>query len=122
MSLVPNPLGRGAWFVAGTAVGLYAAVRARRVAEALTPDGLADRVNGLAHGARLLRDEVAQGRAEKEDELRQRLGLPVAAGPSGRPALSAAPAPAPPGPLLPGASPHPRTAQTRVHDPQEGRP
>ena len=68
-------MSRGLWFVAGAGAGVYAMVRGRRAAEALTVDGLRDRWNGLAHGARLLREEVAQGQAEKETELRQRLGL-----------------------------------------------
>ncbi len=68
-------MSRGIWFVAGAGAGVYAMVRGRRAAEALTVDGLRDRWHGLAHGARLLREEVAQGQAEKETELRQRLGL-----------------------------------------------
>jgi len=66
---------RGVWFVAGAGAGIYATVKARRAAEALTVDGLRDRMNGLAVGARMFRDEVVQGRAEKETELRERLGL-----------------------------------------------
>ena len=66
---------RGVWFVAGAGAGIYATVRARRAAEALSADGIRDRLNGLAVGARMFRDEVVQGRAEKETELRERLGL-----------------------------------------------
>jgi hypothetical protein len=66
---------RGFWFVAGAGAGVYAMVRGRRAAEALTVDGLRDRWNGLSVGARMLRDEVAQGQAEKETELRERYGL-----------------------------------------------
>jgi hypothetical protein len=57
------------------------------VAEALTVDGLRDRLSGLAVGARLFREEVAAGQAEKETELRERLGLV----PHGRPELNPAP-------------------------------
>ncbi len=71
-------MSRGLWFVAGAGTGVYAMVRGRRAAEALTADGLRDRVGALALGARLFRDEVAQGRAEVQDELRERL---AAAGP-----------------------------------------
>ena len=39
-------------------------VRGRRAAEALTVDGLKDRLSGLEVGARLFRDEVAAGRVE----------------------------------------------------------
>jgi hypothetical protein len=68
-------MSRSLWFVAGAGVGVYAMNRARRVAESLTVDGLRDRASGLAAGARIFRDEVAQGRAEKETQLRERLGL-----------------------------------------------
>jgi len=66
---------RGFWFLAGAGAGVYAMVRGRRVAEAFTADGLRDRLHGLEAGARVFRDEVAQGYAEKETELRQRYGL-----------------------------------------------
>ena len=66
---------RGLWFMAGTGAGVYAMVRARRVKEALTADGLSDRWQALTLGARMLRDEVAQGRAEAETDLRERFGL-----------------------------------------------
>ena len=68
-------MSRGIWFVAGAGAGVYAMVRGRRMAEALTAEGLRDRWHGLEAGARLFRDEVAQGYAEKETELRQRYGL-----------------------------------------------
>jgi hypothetical protein len=74
---------RGLWFVAGAGAGIYAMVRGRRAAEALTVDGLKDRAGALGVGARMFRDEVAQGRTEKESELRERLGLV----PHGRPEL-----------------------------------
>jgi hypothetical protein len=66
---------RGFWFVAGAGAGVYVMVRGRRAAEAFTVDGLKDRWSGLSLGARMLRDEVAQGQAEKETELRERYGL-----------------------------------------------
>ena len=65
---------RGFWFAAGAGAGVYAMVRGRRAAEVFTVDGLKDRLAGLEVGARLLRDEVAQGRVEKETELRERYG------------------------------------------------
>ncbi|MCW2775420.1 MAG: hypothetical protein JWN91_3746 [Nocardioides sp.] len=74
---------RGLWFVAGAGAGIYVMVRGRRAAEALTVDGLKDRAGALGVGARMFRDEVAQGRTEKESELRERLGLV----PHGRPEL-----------------------------------
>jgi hypothetical protein len=68
-------MGRPLWFVAGAGVGVYAAARARRAAEALTADGLRDRLRGWQAGARLFAEEVHQGRAERETELREQLGL-----------------------------------------------
>ena len=66
---------RGLWFVAGAGTAVYAMVRGRRAAEALTVDGLKDRLSALGVGARMVREEIAQGKAEKEIELRERLGL-----------------------------------------------
>jgi Family of unknown function (DUF6167) len=66
---------RGFWFAAGAGAGAYTIVRARRLAEAFTADGLADRWHALALGARLFREEVAQGQAEAEFDLRERFGL-----------------------------------------------
>jgi hypothetical protein len=60
------------------AAGVYGMVRARRVAEAFTPDGIRDRVKAVGLGARMLRDEVAQGTADAETGLRRRYGLPPA--------------------------------------------
>lgn len=68
-------IGRPLWFLAGAGAGAYAVVRARRVAEALTPDGLRDRLGAAALGARRFAEEVAAGSAEKETELRERLSL-----------------------------------------------
>jgi hypothetical protein len=66
---------RGLWFAAGAGAGIYAMTRARRLAEAFTVDGLKDRWEAIGLGARLLREEVAQGQVEKETELRERYGL-----------------------------------------------
>ena len=68
-------MNRSVWFLAGAGAGVYAAVRARRAAEAFTPDGLADRLAGLSLGAHLFGEEVRAGMAEKEDDLREQLGL-----------------------------------------------
>jgi len=66
---------RGFWFVAGAGAGVYVMVRARRAAEAFTPDGLRDRLAGLGLGAQLFAEEVRAGMTERETELRERLGL-----------------------------------------------
>jgi hypothetical protein len=68
-------MSRVAWFVAGAGAGVYAVVKARRTAEAFTPEGLADRLAGLSVGAHLFGEEVRAGMTEREDELRERLGL-----------------------------------------------
>jgi hypothetical protein len=66
---------RTIWFVAGAGLGAYAVVKARRAAEALTPEGLQDRLAALSVGAHLFAEEVRAGTQEKETELRERLGL-----------------------------------------------
>jgi hypothetical protein len=68
-------MSRTLWFVAGAGAGVYGMVRGRRAAEAFTIDGLRDRVEAAALGVRLFRDEVAQGTAERETELRERFGV-----------------------------------------------
>lgn len=80
-----RPYRAGLWFMAGAGAGAYAMIRARRVKEALTADGISDRWQALTLGARMLRDEVAQGQAEAETQLRERFGLV----PHGRPELVA---------------------------------
>jgi len=78
-------MSRTLWFAAGAGASLYAVNRARRVREAFTADGLRDRASALALGARLVREEAAQARVEKENELRQRFGLvPHGLGPNVR--------------------------------------
>ena len=83
-------MGRPLWFVAGAGVGVYAAARARRAAEALTADGLRDRLRGWQAGARLFAEEVHQGRTERETELREQLGLRPTSGTDATPELTSA--------------------------------
>ena len=78
---------RGFWFVAGATAGVYAVVRGRRAAEAFTPEGLSDRMQGWQRGARLLREEFTAASTAREIELRERYGLE----PNGRLELTAAP-------------------------------
>jgi hypothetical protein len=68
-------MSRALWFVAGAGAGVYAMTKARRAAEAITPEGLADRLAGLSVGARIFGEEVRAGMAEKENDLRERVGL-----------------------------------------------
>ena len=63
------------WFVAGAGAGVYGLTKARRAAEALTPEGLADRVAGLSVGLHLFGEEVRAGMDEKASDVRGRLGL-----------------------------------------------
>ena len=71
----------GLWFVAGAGVGIYGIIRGRRAAEALTVDGMTDRIKGAQVGWQMFRDEVAEGRQEKETELRERFALAPHGGP-----------------------------------------
>lgn len=73
-------MGRPLWFIAGAGAGVYAAVRARRAADSLTADGLRDRLHSWRVGAQMFAEEVATGQAEKEHELRERLGLVPSSG------------------------------------------
>ncbi|MBZ5733824.1 DUF6167 family protein [Nocardioides sp. TRM66260-LWL] len=70
-------MSRAVWFAAGAGAAVYTMVRARRAAELLTPEGLEDRVHALIVGARVLREEIAQGRADAEPVLRERLRSPA---------------------------------------------
>ena len=63
------------WFVAGAATSAYAITKARRTAEAFTPEGLRDRLAGLSLGAQLFGDELRSEMSARETELRERLGL-----------------------------------------------
>ena len=77
---------RGFWFVAGAGAGrLRDGPRPARGRGAHRRRAHATAASGLALGARLFRDEVAQGQAEKETELRERYGLV----PHGTPELEA---------------------------------
>ena len=86
---------RTLWFVAGTAAGVYASTRARRAAEALTVDGIHDRLTGWFAGAAVLREELRAGMHDKEAELRDRLQLDAPE----RPGLGAGRDQAPPAPV-----------------------
>ena len=66
---------RSVWFLAGGVAGVYATSQARRVAEALSYDGVHDRLTGWFAGARVVREELRAGMAEKESELGERLAL-----------------------------------------------
>jgi len=87
-------MSRGLWFVAGAGAGIVAMVRGRRAAEALSVDGMRDRVDAAVLGVRMFGAEVAAGKAEREDEIREEMQHralrsseaphPELAGPTGR--------------------------------------
>jgi len=58
------------WFVVGAASGVYTLVKAKRMAQQVTPDGIAARGAALKAGARVFADEVSAGMREREAELR----------------------------------------------------
>jgi hypothetical protein len=80
---------RGFWFVAGAGAGVYAVLRARRAAEALSPDGLRARAAGLGGAAPPFVGGARSGMTQRETELRERLGLAL----HGPPELAVAPNP-----------------------------
>ncbi|MCK5891225.1 MAG: DUF6167 family protein [Aeromicrobium sp.] len=73
---------RVVWFVAGTAAGVYASVKARRAAYRLSVPGIADQAAALGLGLRELRTEVRDGMQAKQrdvvDDLYRHAALPSA--------------------------------------------
>lgn len=116
-------MSRGIWFVAGAAAGVYAMVRGRRAAEALTADGLRDRWHALGAGARVLREEIAVAKAEKEAELRARLaarsGVPDQIGGGGAPSPILASTPASTPGSTPGSTPAASQRDTSIQEGQQ---
>ncbi|MGH3446398.1 MAG: DUF6167 family protein [Nocardioidaceae bacterium] len=76
-------MSRVLWFAAGAASGVYGLLKAKRTAWNFTPDGVGARVAAVTASARLFADEVSNGMAEREAELREQLRLPAAAGEQG---------------------------------------
>lgn len=90
---------RAFWFVAGAGSSFYLMAKARRAREALTREGLQDRLAGLSLGAHLFRDEVRAQSATKETELRNRLHLRLHGTPELSEATAAGAAPGPDKPV-----------------------
>lgn len=61
------------WFIAGTAAGVYASVKAKRAAYRLSMPGLIDQASALGVGVRAFKAEMQDGMYEKEFEIRQAL-------------------------------------------------
>lgn len=64
---------RALWFVAGSAVGVYASAKARRAAYRLSMPGLVDQAAALGQGWRAFADEVRDGMTTAERQLAHRV-------------------------------------------------
>jgi hypothetical protein len=71
-------MSRAVWFVAGASAGVYAMNKARQFAGTLNAEGLRARWEGITHGVRLVAQDAKQAQVQREDELRERMGLPAA--------------------------------------------
>ena len=89
-------MSRGFWFAAGAVSSVYLLVKARRTAEAFTPEGLRDRLAGVSLGAHLFAHEVRSEMVAREMELHRRLRL-EGSGPRAAIAASRAEEPEPEG-------------------------
>lgn len=81
---------RAVWFVAGSAAGVYASAKARRLAYRLSMPGLVDQAAAAGHGWRAFAAEWREGAATREHEIAQRLesaGSPPLPPPDDRPTL-----------------------------------
>lgn len=65
--------GRTVWFVAGTAVGVYATAKARRAAYRLSMPGLIDQAAAAGLGWRVFAGELRDGMTRYEREVVARL-------------------------------------------------
>lgn len=63
---------RVVWFVAGTAAGVYASVKARRAAYRVSMPGLVDQAAALGTGVRAFTVEMREGMHAKEHQIRTR--------------------------------------------------
>jgi hypothetical protein len=63
------------WLVIGIAVGVYAVTRLKKRAQVLAPESLQESAAKVAAAIRHFGDEVREGMAERETELRDALGI-----------------------------------------------
>ncbi|MFG1819909.1 DUF6167 family protein [Kribbella sp. NPDC049174] len=63
------------WLIIGIAVGVYAVTRLKKRAQVLAPESLQDSAAKVAAAIRHFGDEVREGMAERETELRDALGI-----------------------------------------------
>ncbi|MEO7979546.1 MAG: DUF6167 family protein [Sporichthyaceae bacterium] len=63
------------WVAVGAAAGVYAVRKVQKTLHAYSPGGLAERATGAGAGLRAFADEVREGMAQREAELREALGM-----------------------------------------------
>jgi chromosome condensin MukBEF MukE localization factor len=63
------------WLIVGIAVGVYAVTRLKKRAQVLAPAGMQESAAKLAAAVRHFGDQVREGMAERETELRDALGI-----------------------------------------------
>ncbi len=63
------------WVAVGAAAGVYAVRKVQKTLHAYSPSGLAERATGAGAGLRAFADEVREGMAQREAELREALGM-----------------------------------------------
>jgi len=63
------------WLIIGIAVGVYAVTRLKKKAQLLAPDSVQESAAKLAAAVRHFGDQVREGMAERETELRDALGI-----------------------------------------------
>ena len=64
---------RAIWFVAGSAAGLYASVKARRAAYRLSTPGLVDQAAALGLGWRAFSSELRDGMETRQRDIAREL-------------------------------------------------
>ena len=67
------------WLIIGIAVGVYAVTRLKKRAQVLAPESMQESAAKVAAAVRHFGDEVREGMAERETELRDALGIDTAA-------------------------------------------
>lgn len=63
------------WVAVGAAAGVYAVRKVQKTLHAYSATGLAERAGGLGDTLKAFADQVRDGMAEREAELRDALGL-----------------------------------------------
>lgn len=66
------------WVAVGAAAGVYAVRKVQKTLHAYSASGLADRATGIGGAVRAFADDVRDGMAQREAELREALGMPPA--------------------------------------------